>query len=143
MRVAILLSLLTLFGCATDTIGGNLEMRTLTTGQYAAAQPDGPTAVAVRSEEEYARIWQEQVGSGQPPAVDFAKESVVILLAGMKRSGGYTIEPVGVKLEGRTLVVDATVTSPPSGGIVTMALTSPFAVIAVNAKNFDEVRWTP
>jgi len=143
MRAAILLSLVTLFGCATDTIGGNLEMRTLITGQYAAAQPEGPATVAIRSEDEYARVWQEQIGSGQPPAIDFAKESVVILLAGMKRSGGYTIEPEGVMLEGRTLVVDATVTAPPSGGIVTMALTSPFAVIAVNTKNFDEVRWTP
>lgn len=118
-------------------------MRVLTSGGYAAATPESPQAIAVQSAAEYARVWQEQIGSGEPPQADFATEAVVILLAGLKRSGGYSVEPRGVRLNGRTLVVDAVVQSPPAGSMTTQALTSPYAVIAVDAKSFDDVRWTP
>ena len=118
-------------------------MRVLTTGGYAAATPESPQAIPVKSADEYRRVWQEQIGSGEPPHADFGTESVVILLAGLKRSGGYSVEPRGVSVDGRTLVVDAIVQSPPAGSMTTQALTSPYAVIAVDTKSFDDVRWTP
>ncbi len=118
-------------------------MRTLITGSYAAAQAELPQAVLIESAADYARIWAETIGGGERPPADFEKESVVILLAGLKRSGGYSVEARGVTLEGRVLVVDAVVKSPPPDAIVTMALTSPFAVIAVNTKALDSVRWDP
>lgn len=129
--------------CATDSIGGDVEMRTLATGSYAAAQPERPRAVLIASAGDYARIWDDTIGSGERPQADFATESVVILLAGAKPTGGYSVEPRGVKLDGRVLVVDAVMKSPPSDAIVTQAFTSPFAVIAVKTKALDSVRWTP
>lgn len=118
-------------------------MRVLTTGGYAAATPESPQAIAVKSADEYRRVWQEQIGTGEPPQADFATEAVVILLAGQKRSGGYSVEPRGVRVDGRTLVVDAAVNTPPAGSMTTQALTSPYAVIAVDTNDFDDVRWTP
>lgn len=117
------------------------NMRILATGAYAAAQPQAPRAIAITSAADYARVWDETLGGNAPrPEIDFAKESVVILLAGSKTSGGYSVEPRGVRLEGDVLAVDAEVKSPPPDGIVTMALTSPWAAIAVDAK-FKTVRW--
>ncbi len=118
-------------------------MRVLTTGAYGASQAESPRAIAVKSADEYRSAWQEHVGTGEPPQADFATESVVILLAGLKRSGGYSVEPRGVSVDGRTLVVDAVVNRPPPGSMTTQALTSPYAVIAVDTKSFDDVRWTP
>lgn len=142
MRAALLVSL-ALLGCATDIAGGNVELRILATGSHAAAEPDAPRAVAVKDAGELGRVWQETIGGGQPPEIDFAKESMVILLAGQRRTGGWRVGPRGVTLEGTTLVVDAEIVGPPPDAIVTQALTSPYAVIAVNTKKFDEVRWVP
>lgn len=118
-------------------------MRSLTNGSYAAAQPEQPQAIQIVAAGDYARIWDETIGSGERPQIDFATESVVILLAGSKPTGGYSVEPRSVRLDGRVLVVDAVVQSPPSGAIVTQAFTSPFAVIAVKTKALDSVRWNP
>ena len=118
-------------------------MRSIATGSYAAAQAETPQAVLIVSADDYARIWDQTIGGGERPQVDFDSESVIILLAGLKRTGGYSVEPRGVTLDGRVLVVDAVVKSPPPDAIVTMALTSPFAVIAVNTKALDSVRWNP
>jgi hypothetical protein len=146
-----------LFACASDTAppaappadnaqasaSEIVETRTLTNGAYAAAQPERPQAVAVNSADEYATKWGQTVGSGTPPQVDFAADSVVILLGGSRPTGGYSVEARGARLEGRTLVVDAVVKGPPPDAMVTQAFTSPFAVIAVSTKDFDDVRWNP
>lgn len=139
MRAAILLSL-SLLGCASDASQpeGTVEMRVVTSGGYAAAQPEAPKAVLVKSAEEYRQL----TGAALQDA-DLASESVIVLLAGSKPTGGYSVEPNGVTVDGRVLVVDATIKSPPPGSMVTQALTSPFAVIAVNTKQIDSVRWTP
>jgi hypothetical protein len=142
MRAALAIAFCIL-GCATDSIGGDVEMRSLTNGSYAAAQPEQPQAIQIVAAGDYARIWDETIGSGERPQIDFATESVVILLAGSKPTGGYSVEPRSVRLDGRVLVVDAVVQSPPSGAIVTQAFTSPFAVIAVKTKALDSVRWNP
>lgn len=120
-----------------------MELLTLVAGSYAAAQPESRQTITAKSADEYARAWQQAIGQGEPPAVDFARESVIILLSGSKPTGGWSVEPRGVRLEGRTLVVDAEVKPPPPDAMVTQAFTSPFAVIAVTTKDFDDVRWTP
>jgi PrcB C-terminal len=152
----ILLLALALAACTTDvpdapstattapaTTGGTVEQRIIATGSNAAAEPEAPQAVAIKTADDYRGKWEQTIGGGQPPAIDFARESVVILLGGQRRTGGWRVAPRGVSLEGRTLVVDATVEGPPSDAIVTQALTSPYAVIAVSTKDFDDVRWKP
>jgi len=118
-----------------------VELRTIGRGTYAAAKPQQPQAIAALDAASYQRLWPSTVGEGQPPAVDFASESVVFLLAGEKRTGGWSVEPRNATIEGDTLVVDAAIQGPPPGSMVTQALTSPYAVITVNTKSFKEVRW--
>jgi len=119
-----------------------VELRTISRGPYAAAKPDQVQAVAAPDEESYRRFWP-LIGVGEAPAVDFATESVVFLLAGSKPTGGWSVEARGAKVEGETLVIDAVIKPPPPDAIVTQAFTSPYAVITVKTKAFKDVRWNP
>jgi len=118
-----------------------VEIRTLANDTYAAATEK--SAQFARDEATYDRLWSTLVGNGTPPPVDFTTESVVFVMAGQKRSGGYSVIVNGVALDGQTLTVDATVKSPPPNAIVSMALTSPYAVVAVKNRTFTTVFWAP
>lgn len=141
MKIAALLASLVLAEtCATAT-GGPVEIRTIRSGAYAAAKPDAPQSATASDDASYRRLWSSMIGGGEIPAVDFASESVVFLLAGSKPTGGWSVEARGATLDGETLVVDAPIKAPPPDAIVTQAFTSPFAVVAVNTKAFKDVRW--
>lgn len=120
-----------------------MELRTISSGAYAAARPQTPQAIAATDDATYRRLWPTTIGGGEPPAVDFATDSVVFLLAGAKPTGGWSVMPRGAKVEGDTLVIDAAIQGPPPGAIVTQAFTSPYAVITVKTKAFTDVRWKP
>lgn len=119
----------------------SIQLRTLSSGGYAAAKPAKPQATPALDEATYQRLWSSLIGNGDAPAVDFSRESVVFLLGGEKSTGGWTVVARGAKLEGDALVVDAAVQGPPSDAIVTQAFTSPYVVVAVNSKAFQSVRW--
>ena len=84
------------------------------------------TAKTAFDADTYRAMWDELVGAGTPPAVDFPSESAVFLFGGQRPTGGYKYEVRGVTMKGDQLLVDARVTAPPRGSIVTMALTSPY-----------------
>jgi hypothetical protein len=141
MRALLLLAILGITQNCTNAAatGGSMDIRTIADGASAAAAEK--SAQFARDAETYRGLWDSLVGSGQAPAVDFKTESAVFVMAGTKRSGGYSVVVNGVSLDGRTLVVDATVQSPPPNAIVSMALTSPYAVVAVKNRTFDSVLW--
>jgi hypothetical protein len=142
MRTAIALAALLVAGSCTAASGGEkLEMRTISNGGNASTTPEEPRAVAAFDEETYKRLWTTMVGQDPMPEVDFTKEAVVLLFAGSRNTGGWSVEPKGVSLDGETLVVDATIQGPGRGDFVTMALTSPYAAIAVTPREFKDVRW--
>jgi len=143
MRAAFALLFLTCTAVPSSTSGGPVELRTISRGAYAAASPEAPQAVAASDEAAYRRLWPATIGGGEPPAVDFATESVVFLLAGSKPTGGWSVVPRGAAVESGTLVIDAAIQGPPPGAIVTQAFTSPYAVVAVKTKAFTDVRWKP
>jgi PrcB C-terminal len=140
MKAAVLLAALAFANTCTTT-GGPVEPRTIRTGAYAAAKPEQKQAVAALTEADYRRLWPSLIGGEEPPAVDFASESVVFLLGGAKPTGGWSVVPRGATLEGTTVVIDAVVQGPPPDSMTTQAFTSPFAVIAVKSKDFTDVRW--
>ncbi len=100
-------------------------------------------AVAAFDAETYRGKWESLIGSGEPPAVDFATESAVFLFGGQRPTGGYKYEVRGASIEGDTLVVDGGLKGPPPRSPVTMAFTSPYAVIAVKSRAFKDVRVSP
>jgi hypothetical protein len=143
MRALLLLAVLGFTQSCTNAAvtGGSLDIRTIAADASGAATEK--SAQFARDAETYRRLWDTLAGSGQAPAVDFTTESAVFVMAGQKRSGGYSVVVNGVSLDGKTLVIHATVQSPPPNAIVSLALTSPYAVVAVKNRTFDSVFWMP
>ncbi|HKR66570.1 MAG TPA: protease complex subunit PrcB family protein, partial [Thermoanaerobaculia bacterium] len=110
-------------------------------GGSSALNAENASAVAAFDDATYREIWKKQVGEGTPPSVDFAKEAVVFLFAGMRNTAGYAIETRGVSLDGDALVVDAVVSGPPRGAMTAQVITYPYAIVAVTPRNFRSVRW--
>lgn len=146
MKAAILLcaALLTVNGCAVsptpEPAGGSVQVRTIFKGVSALDEPAAST-VAAFDDASFRSAWSARVGEGEPPRVDFTKEAVVFVFAGMRNTGGYSVDVHGAKVEGETLVVDAVVQGPPGGAIVTQVITYPYAVVAVTPRAFRSVRW--
>lgn len=113
-------------------------------GAGARASPGasrGARAAMARDEGSYRALWQQHVGGDDAPPVDFSHETAVFLSLGQRPTGGYGITPISTAIEGTTIVVDATIDSPPAGSVVTMAFSAPFAVIAVNTATASSLRW--
>lgn len=118
-----------------------VKFRTISVGSYSAVTPAGEEAHLALDTAAYARLWDRLIGRGERSAVDFEAEAAVFLMAGERKTGGYAIEVKGVSVDGETLVVDATVNGPAPGMMVTQALTSPWAVVAVERRDVKSVRW--
>lgn len=118
----------------------DVTMTTLAHGSYASSRGDR-TAVLVTTDDEYRRRWTELIGGTEPPAADFESGVVVFLFAGQRNSGGWSVEPQSVAIEGDTAVVTAEVKGPPPGSITTQALTYPYAVVAIRSRAAKTVRW--
>ena len=124
-------------GDVSGEVPVTVPFRTVANDAY--AKNTEVTAKTAFDVDTYRAMWDELVGAGTPPAVDFPSESAVFLFGGQRPTGGYKYEVRGVTMKGDQLLVDARVTAPPRGAIVTMALTSPYAVIAVKARGFRMV----
>jgi hypothetical protein len=139
--VAWFLAVAMLAGCASAAAKATVKFRKLQEGAYAAASYDQPAVVIARDAETYGRIWNNLIGRGAAPAVDFAKESVVFFIDQQRSTGGYSLVPAGVTLSGGNAVVKVTMRHPQRGNVVTQVLTSPFVVIAVAAPNLGSAEW--
>jgi hypothetical protein len=121
--------------------------RVLDTGAYGvAATAEAGSARDARvlvasSAGEFAALWRETVGDAPLPPVDFARESAVFLLLGQRTTGGWSVEPAGVAVDGDSVDVTAAIGRPAPGGITTMAFTAPFAVIAVGKPGLERAVW--
>lgn len=114
-------------------------------GRGANAEPGTSTAARIElatTPAEYRRLWSEIVSAeSQPPSVDFSAEVVAFLTLGQKSTGGWGIEIAGVKVSGASAEVQTTITRPAPGGIVTMAFTAPYAVVAISAPDVRQSAW--
>ena len=142
------LLLLTLGLITSCALAGTQEaaMRIADSGSYAPAAPPAREAILATDENSFAQLWRTRVRDGEPPQIDFANEVAVLLMSEEHSSGGWSIVPHSVRLEGTVLVVDATVEGPPPGGIASMALTQPWVVLAVSPSSIEPasvegVRW--
>lgn len=131
-----------------NTMSSPVAFRVVESGEYGAAAnsspgPDGsaPVIEIARDGATYRALWQKHVGSGPGPSVDFSKETAVFLVLGMRSSGGYGISPSEVTVQSGTATVKAEVRAPRSGSMVATVITSPFAVIAVSAREVQRAEW--
>jgi hypothetical protein len=126
---------------ACTTMQNDVRHRILHSGDQ--VQRPGPRrqATLVTTAEAYRRSWSSIVGSGEPPAVDFDRESVLFLVSEQKPTGGYEIVLNKVAQESETLVIDAAVKNPPEGSMNIQVLTTPFIVVAVEKRDVTRVQW--
>lgn len=136
MKAAILLAAL---ACTNAKVAAPVEMQTIARGSYANAEERA--AVLVTSDPVYRERWHSLIGEGHAPAVDFGENVVVFLMGGMRNTGGWSVVPVSVRIEGDTAVIDAKVQGPPPGAITTQAITYPYAVVTINRRDIKQVRW--
>lgn len=96
-----------------------------------------PLQIVLRTQDEWAALWQKHIAgeiNSQPLAsIDFNKDLVAAVFLGEKATGGYDVEIVRIERSGTALVIDYREKAPPTGGIVTQALTQPFHIVKVLA----------
>lgn len=74
--------------------------------------------------------------------VNFGQEHIVLVALGQKPTGGFSVTLAGANLKDGQLELSVHTREPAPGTMVTQALTTPCAVIAVAAKEWDGVRIT-
>lgn len=75
-----------------------------------------------------------------PSAGSTSGRVLVAALQGEQRTGGYGIHIDRIERDGDRLVVRATFTEPPPGGVVTQVLTSPAHVVSIAASDATGVK---
>ena len=135
--VGIGLSLACLLNCGAANGAQTLPIRSLKKGAFSGIRE--VKQEVVKSADAWEKLWkQHATAAGESekiPAVDFSKEMIVVATMGTKRTGGYTIEIVGVEAKDKTLRISVKKTSPPPDAMTIQALTAPFHFVAVPKNN--------
>ncbi|MPY90966.1 MAG: VWA domain-containing protein [Luteitalea sp.] len=87
--------------------------------------------VVIRSQAEWARLWQSLPTEKAMPEVDFEQEMLVAVFLGRRSTGGYSVRVESVRREGEGIVVVYKEVAPAPGAVRTQQLTTPFVVARV------------
>ena len=87
--------------------------------------------VTVHTAAEWKALWKDHAPTEKMPAVDFAKDMVVGIFLGTKPSAGHEVEIVGVRADGKDLIVEYVQKQPAPGTMAAQILTQPFHLVAV------------
>jgi len=119
-----------------ETPADQKPWREIATG--AASGIEEPSRLAIRDKKAWEAWWREHTKNtfdpenpNKAPDIDFDKETILVATMGMRTSGGFSIHFGEIHKEGGTLKVTLKTQSPGPGDMVTMALTHPFAIIAI------------
>ncbi len=108
-------------------------VRVLAAGQQSAVRV--PVARTVTNRMIFLDVWAaihaNQSPPPTPPEVDFERETVVVLVLGERRTGGYGVAVRQVTERRDTVTLTVGVISPVPDAMVTMALTSPYQIVSV------------
>lgn len=99
------------------------------------------TRQVIQDQEQWRKWWQrhntveERIGGKTrpkpAPKVDFEEETVLAVTMGRRSTGGYAIRFIEVRRKEDVVTAVLQIKSPGPEEMVTMALTSPFAIIAI------------
>ena len=107
-----------------------IRFRTVATGDGTSTSRPRQ-AIAIRSERRWRKVW-DQLGEGEPPAINFAREMLIAVTQGPQPSGGHAIrirriQPTG----GSVWRVSVSETEPGRGCPSTGVMTNPYHVVRV------------
>lgn len=90
--------------------------------------------VVVKTTDEWKELWGEINGNVLPlppiPEIDFSRQALAAVFQGLKRSGGYSISVEAIIETGDRVTVSVREQEPGPQNLVTMALSSPWEVVA-------------
>ena len=109
------------------------EIRTIGKGAFSAI--DQPLQVVVTNKTQWAELWAKHTANKlpkpEPPEIDFGKNSLIMVTAGRKNTGGYMIDVTDVRRsKDKTEIVVAS-KGPKEGALTIQALTAPFHIVEV------------
>ena len=115
-----------------------------TTRTYDACSYDAPAREVIRTEADWRRAWARLSACRSPapdvPAVDFAREMVLLAALGQRATGGHGVRIASAAVSDGVLHVQVIETRPGAGCMTTQALTHPVAVARV-PRHDGEVRF--
>ena len=104
-------------------------MRTIEKGVQSSV--DRARQAVVRTQAEWTQLWRAHAYDRPAPTVDFTQQTVFAVFMGSRPTAGFSVEIVGVRDEGGTLVVSYRETRPDRGAVTAQIVTSPFHIVAV------------
>lgn len=93
---------------------------------------DEPAELVIRDRAALESVWARvfnQVQGNPPPAVDFAKETVILVALGTRTTGGHSVHVDAVIRGAGSAVVKYSAARPGDGCMTTQSLTSPVDVV--------------
>lgn len=109
--------------------GGPAGVETLDQG--AQSNVDEGRQVVVRTDGEWARLWQEHGGERKRPAVNFAKDMVLGVFMGSRPTAGFRIEILSATPHEGKLVVRYQEITPGRDAMTAQIITSAYHLVAV------------
>jgi hypothetical protein len=117
-------------GYAPYGSSGGLEIRRI--GQWTRTGIGEARRLVIRDANAWAEFWSE-LGQGDRPAVDFARDIVVAVASGQRPSGGYEIGIDRATHRNGELIVELVETAPGPNCMSTTSLTQPVDVVVIPA----------
>ncbi|OEY65269.1 protease complex subunit PrcB family protein [Marinobacter sp. X15-166B] len=141
--IAALATLTVIAGCATsrtETRSGAPLARQLTASNHCGLTAPGlvylSTPAGVRH---LADLSGQTLALGPLEQLDFSREHLVLVALGQKPTGGYGVTLAQAVIESGELRLTVSVHQPEPGTMVTQALTTPCAVVAVTADDWRKL----
>ncbi|EON93826.1 hypothetical protein MARLIPOL_01940 [Marinobacter lipolyticus SM19] len=145
-RVGFVVSVLLFAGCAatvsrSETSEGAPLARQVTQSDHCGLTAPGVVYVERYEQlERLSRLPAQNLALESLATVDFEREHLVLVGLGQKPTGGYGVTLDSSAIIDGVLELAVNVRQPSSGTMVTQALTTPCAVIAVSPDAWDRVR---
>jgi hypothetical protein len=106
---------------------GPVGAKTLEQGSQ--SNVDAGRQVVVRTDAEWARLWQEHGGERQRPTVDFATDMIVGVFTGSRPTAGYRVEILSLTPRNGTLVVRYREVAPGRDAVAAQIITSAYHLV--------------
>lgn len=124
----------------TATPEGGPLARQVTESDQCGIGAEGLTYIASRDELEQVYQWPMQNLSMKPmKALDFDREHLLIVGLGQKPTGGFGLTLASSQIVDATLRLTVFLRRPPADAVVTQALTTPCAVLAITPRHWDQI----
>jgi hypothetical protein len=125
-------------GCHGDR---EVEVTVVRGGAQCGGEGEGPSARRLASAGDLAAAFASELG-GEAPALDFAKDAVVLVAAGRKPTAGFGVELAAPKApaKGGVAALQIRLTRPDPAALVAQVVTSPCLVVRLPREGLTEIQ---